>query len=292
MWVWEGFYLEDPCELTFANTLLLSNAAISLGNAFINLEISSEYIIFFTLWSFFLSSLFISLQIKEFRILALSINDSLYSSLFFFLTGLHFFHLSIGLILLIYFWCSRSSFTSSGWRLVTLTSILAQHIKDYYFLMLFYLSFWSFLFIIWFYWNSLTNTLSGFFSLIIFFIILYYYFFFFVVRLTLNHHYTEPRRYQHFFNPLHFTRSPHGVSEVRHEPREGREVGERREPTEGTYDGRLSPWHGSLPHSSSLLHPLPFPLVSLPPGGRGGAGETWGMGWGWVTNGMRRETAG
>jgi hypothetical protein len=71
--------------------------------------------------------------------------------------------------------------------------------------MLFYLSFWSFLFIIWFYWNSLTNTLSGFFSLIIFFIILYYFFFFFVVRLTLNHHYTEPRRYQHFFNPLHFT---------------------------------------------------------------------------------------
>lgn len=112
MWVWEGFYLEDPCELTFANTLLLSNAAISLGNAFINLEISSEYIIFFTLWSFFLSSLFISLQIKEFRILALSINDSLYSSLFFFLTGLHFFHLSIGLILLIYFWSSRRSLRS------------------------------------------------------------------------------------------------------------------------------------------------------------------------------------
>ena len=36
----EGFYLPDPCELTFANTLLLSNAAISLGNAFISLEIS------------------------------------------------------------------------------------------------------------------------------------------------------------------------------------------------------------------------------------------------------------
>ena len=71
----------------------------------------------------------------------------------------------------------------------------------------------------------------------------------------------------------------------------GSEVGERREPTEGTYDGRLSPWHGSLPHSSSLIHPLPFPLVSLPPGGRGGAGETWGMGWGWVTNGMRSRRA-
>ena len=32
---WTGFYVPDPSELTFANTLLLSNAAISLGNAFI-----------------------------------------------------------------------------------------------------------------------------------------------------------------------------------------------------------------------------------------------------------------
>lgn len=136
MWVWEAFYLEDPCELTFANTLLLSNAAISLGNAFINLEISSEYIIFFTLWSFFLSSLFISLQIKEFRILALSINDSLYSSLFFFLTGLHFFHLSIGLILLIYFWCrspcrpsSRSLFSSHSLQSSSLYLRVSVHLR-------------------------------------------------------------------------------------------------------------------------------------------------------------------
>jgi heme/copper-type cytochrome/quinol oxidase subunit 3 len=38
----EGFYLPDPCELNFANTILLSNAAISLGNAFISLEISLQ----------------------------------------------------------------------------------------------------------------------------------------------------------------------------------------------------------------------------------------------------------
>jgi heme/copper-type cytochrome/quinol oxidase subunit 3 len=31
------------------------------------------------------------LQIKEFRIMGLSINDSVYSCLFFILTGLHFF---------------------------------------------------------------------------------------------------------------------------------------------------------------------------------------------------------
>merc|ERR1712050_721508 len=100
IWPVEGFYLPDPCELTFANTLLLSNAAVSLGGAFVSLEISTQFLIFFSLFSFILAWTFISLQIKEFRIMGLSINDSVYSSLFFFLTGLHFFHLLLGLFLL------------------------------------------------------------------------------------------------------------------------------------------------------------------------------------------------
>merc|ERR1712226_782645 len=100
IWPGEGFYVPDPCELTFANTLLLSNAAISLGNAFISLEISCSLLIFFSLFSFILAWTFISLQIKEFRIMGLSINDSVYSCVFFFLTGLHFFHLVVGLFLL------------------------------------------------------------------------------------------------------------------------------------------------------------------------------------------------
>merc|ERR1712066_289294 len=94
-WPGEGFYLPDPCELTFANTLLLSNAAVSLGGAFVSLEISSQFFLLFSLFSFILAWTFISLQIKEFRIMGLSINDSVYSSLFFFLTGLHFFHLLV-----------------------------------------------------------------------------------------------------------------------------------------------------------------------------------------------------
>merc|ERR1711871_133205 len=96
IWAGEGFYVPDPCELTFANTLLLSNAAVSLGNAFISLEISSSFFIFFSLFSFILAWTFISLQIEEFRIMGLSINDSVYSCVFFFLTGLHFFHLVVG----------------------------------------------------------------------------------------------------------------------------------------------------------------------------------------------------
>jgi heme/copper-type cytochrome/quinol oxidase subunit 3 len=100
IWPREGFYVPDPCELTFGNTLLLSNAAISLGNAFISLEISLSVFILFSLFSFLLGWTFISLQIKEFRIMGLSINDSVYSCVFFFLTGLHFFHLVVGLLLL------------------------------------------------------------------------------------------------------------------------------------------------------------------------------------------------
>merc|ERR1712083_250932 len=80
----EGFYLPDPSELTFSNTLLLSNAAVSLGGAFVSLEISSQFLIFFSLFSFILAWTFVSLQIKEFRVMGLSINDSVSSCLFFF----------------------------------------------------------------------------------------------------------------------------------------------------------------------------------------------------------------
>merc|ERR1712176_236309 len=108
IWPGEGFYLPDPCELTFANTLLLSNAAVSLGGAFVSLEISSQFFNFFSLFSFILAWTFISLQIKEFQIMGLSINDSVYSCVFFFHTGLHFFHLLFGLFLLILFFWSCS----------------------------------------------------------------------------------------------------------------------------------------------------------------------------------------
>merc|ERR1712110_1031072 len=139
----EGFYLPDPCELTFANTLLLSNAAVSLGGAFVSLEISSDSFIFFSLFSFMLAWTFISLQIKEFRIMGLSINDSVYSSVFFFLTGLHFFHLVVGLFLLtLFFWgCSFPSKVENYF-----VNLRVSEIHLFYNLQLFY---WHFLEILW-----------------------------------------------------------------------------------------------------------------------------------------------
>merc|ERR1712238_333081 len=136
--------IPDPCELTFANTLLLSNAAVSLGGAFVSLEISSQFLIFFSLFSFILAWTFISLQIKEFRIMGLSINDSVYSSLFFFLTGLHFFHLLVGLFLFVFlFWgCSFPS------KRKYFLSLRVSEVHLFYNLQLFY---WHFLEFLWFF---------------------------------------------------------------------------------------------------------------------------------------------
>merc|ERR1712073_255068 len=142
IWPGEGFYLPDPCELTFANTLLLSNAAVSLGGAFVSLEISSQFLIFFSLFSFILAWTFISLQIKEFRIMSLSINDSVYSSLFFFLTGLHFFHLLFGSFLsCLFFWgCSFP------YKIKYFLSLRVSEVHLFYNLQLFY---WHFLEFLW-----------------------------------------------------------------------------------------------------------------------------------------------
>merc|ERR1712216_856798 len=113
IWPIEGLYVPDPLELAFANTLLLSNAAVSLGGALISREILSSSNVL-SLLSFVLAWTFISLQLKEFLILGLSINDSVYGCLFFFLTGLHFFHVVVGLILIsLVLWSSCFSFKIS-----------------------------------------------------------------------------------------------------------------------------------------------------------------------------------
>merc|ERR1712054_616216 len=122
--------------------LVFSNAAVSLGGAFISLEISSSFMIFFSLFSFILAWTFISLQIKEFRIMGLPINDSVYSCVFFFLTGLHFFHLVVGLFLLsLFFWgCSFPS------HVYTFINLRISEVHLFYNLLNFY---WHFLEILW-----------------------------------------------------------------------------------------------------------------------------------------------
>merc|ERR1711957_813459 len=142
IWPGEGFYLPDPCELTFANTLLLSNAAVSLGGAFVSLEVSLQFLIFFSLFSFILAWTFISLQIIEFRIMGLSFSNSVYSCLFFILTGLHFIHLLVGLFLCFCsFWGCSFPFKN-----VYFLSLRVFQVHLFYNLHLFY---WHFLEFLW-----------------------------------------------------------------------------------------------------------------------------------------------
>ena len=87
-------------------------------------------------------SIFISLQIKEFRIMGLSINDSVYSCVFFFLTGLHFFHLVVGLLLLsLLSW--SSTFPS---HVYTFINLRISEVYLFYNILNFY---WHFLEILW-----------------------------------------------------------------------------------------------------------------------------------------------
>merc|ERR1712228_28129 len=152
VWPGEGFYIPDPCELTFANTLLLSNAAVSLGGAFVSLEISCSFLIFFSLFSFILAWTFFNFQIIEFRIMGLSINDSFYSCIFFFLTGLHFFHLVLGLLLIsLFYWGCSFPF-----KISFLFLFRSSEIHLFYNLQFFYWHFvevlWLFIFLVLYLW--------------------------------------------------------------------------------------------------------------------------------------------
>merc|ERR1711982_80695 len=112
------------------------------GGAFLSIEINSSMLAFFSFISLLLAWSFISLQIKEFRVMGFSLNDSVYSSVFFFLTGLHFFHLLVGLLLLgLFFWGSRFPLKKEKFIQVRITEI---HL--FYNRQLFY---WHFLEILW-----------------------------------------------------------------------------------------------------------------------------------------------
>ena len=78
----EALFLSDPSELTYGNTLLLSNTAISLESFYNNKD---NLILFHSphSTSFLILWYFISLQIIEFRNLGFYISDSLYGSLFY-----------------------------------------------------------------------------------------------------------------------------------------------------------------------------------------------------------------
>jgi heme/copper-type cytochrome/quinol oxidase subunit 3 len=87
-------------ELSSTNTVLLSNCSLSLGSIFqINeTHLLGYHIIIVT--SILISHLFISLQVKEYQYLSLLMNESLTTSEFFILIGIHLCHVIVGIILI------------------------------------------------------------------------------------------------------------------------------------------------------------------------------------------------
>ena len=91
----EGISFPDANELSFTNNLSLSLAAMIFSLQFFTKikVISLEGINFIIAFSF------LTLQIKEFRFLSFLLNEF---SLFFFLTGLHSFHVLVGCLSLFF----------------------------------------------------------------------------------------------------------------------------------------------------------------------------------------------
>merc|ERR1712216_225183 len=96
-WLCGGYCSQSNIEEVFSISFYyaISPLWFSHSSSFL-----SSFLILFSLFSFILAWTFISLQIKEFRIMGLSINDSVYSSVFFFSYRITFL-LSCG-------WCSSS----------------------------------------------------------------------------------------------------------------------------------------------------------------------------------------
>ena len=81
------------------------------------------------------------MQIKEFRNLGFYISDSLYGSVFFFLSGLHFFHVVVGLVIL----GILSSFFEAGFSRASLLFLITS--QDLYFTV--QILYWHFVEVVW-----------------------------------------------------------------------------------------------------------------------------------------------
>merc|ERR1711918_53926 len=100
LWVSRCNYLlfPDPVELTFSNPILLSIAASCLCVYSLNGNLFLLNIYFYM--AYFAGLLFLFMQVCEYQLLCFYISDSFYASSFYLITGLHFSHVIVGIILL------------------------------------------------------------------------------------------------------------------------------------------------------------------------------------------------
>jgi len=144
----EGLLAPSTRSLILVITFLLASASIITGYA----SLCRTYTLLFlysstTLMAITIASTFTSLQTSEYLGLEVSINDSVYGSLLFTITGLHFFHLVVGVILIcLSVWVFHVVYTPNSTRSLTSFGmsyfVLPQ--SDYYCLL-----YWHFVEILW-----------------------------------------------------------------------------------------------------------------------------------------------
>lgn len=121
---------QDPNALTYTNTVLLSFSGISLGCTY-HIRVThtlyhSCYLLCYV-WSYG----FGNRQIKEFQNVSFYLNDCISSSVIFYLIGLHFFHVGVGIILLWLFLLWDAQLTRSILNFINTQLRLTQHLVLY-----------------------------------------------------------------------------------------------------------------------------------------------------------------
>ena len=100
LWIstFNNIVFTDTIELTFSNTILLSitTSYLCIYSLTNNVYLNNIYLYF----CFSNGLFFLFLQIKEYQSLYFYITDSFYTNTFYLVTGLHFSHVIVGIILL------------------------------------------------------------------------------------------------------------------------------------------------------------------------------------------------
>jgi len=146
IWLPKGLFIVNPFRLPFFNSLILLRRAISLTWVHYGfLYILKKNIFFFI--TLLLGLLFLLIQLFEYKTIRFSFSDSVFGNLFYLITGFHGFHVFLGLIfLLINFFLLTRNLLTLNHHLSFEFSIIYWHFVDVIWLYLFiFLYWWSFL---------------------------------------------------------------------------------------------------------------------------------------------------
>lgn len=93
--LYESILIPEPCELAYGAALLLSQAGVSIGTVYVSRD-STGVLYWSVISSLVYSLLFLVLQVGEFQVLGVYINDSYIGTVYICISGLHFMHVLVG----------------------------------------------------------------------------------------------------------------------------------------------------------------------------------------------------